>query len=76
MKKIKHIFQVISAITLLIISISSCTSLKPYERVYVNDPEMQMGTDSGKNFEGYVHSIREGATTSGSSKGSGGCGCN
>ena len=51
MKKIKHIFQVISAITLLIISISSCTSLKPYERVYVNDPEMQMGTDSGKNFE-------------------------
>lgn len=24
--------------------------LKPYERVYVNDPEMQMGTDAEKTL--------------------------
>ncbi|HPI12638.1 MAG TPA: DUF4266 domain-containing protein [Catalimonadaceae bacterium] len=58
------------------ISAVSCASLKPYDRVYVNDPEMDLGNDAGKNFENYVHSIREGATPAGNSKGSGGCGCN
>ena len=44
--------------------------------VYVNDPEMQMATDAGKNFQNYIHSVREGATPAGGSKASGGCGCN
>lgn len=56
--------------------LSSCKSLKPYERQYVNDPEMQMNSDAGQNFNNYIHSIREGATPAESSKGSGGCGCN
>ena len=54
----------------------SCAPLKPYEKVYVNDSEMQMTTSSGKNFEHYVASIREGATPAQAKKGSGGCGCN
>lgn len=54
----------------------SCINLKPYERVYVNDPQMQMDMDAGKNFENYVHSIREGAIPAGTKKSSGGCGCN
>lgn len=54
----------------------SCVSIKPYERVYVNDLEMWMGVDPGKNFEYYVYSIREGATPAGTSISSGGCGCN
>ena len=53
----------------------ACVSLKPYERVYVNDPEMQMGSDAGMNFDNYVFSIREGATPAGSGEASGGCGC-
>ncbi len=44
--------------------------------VYQNDPEMQMGNSSGKSYELYIQSIREGASTSGGSKSSGGCGCN
>jgi hypothetical protein len=55
---------------------TSCAPLKPYERVYVDDPEMQMATTSCKNFEHYVQSIREGATSVGGTKGNGGCGCN
>ena len=55
---------------------TSCTVVKPYERVYLNDPEMQMQNPSGKNFEQYVHSIREGAIPSTGTKSSGGCGCN
>ncbi|MFH6983616.1 DUF4266 domain-containing protein [Marinoscillum luteum] len=56
--------------------VSSCASLKPYERQYVDDPEMQMDFDNGVRFSNYVHSIREGATPAGAPKSSGGCGCN
>ncbi len=55
---------------------TGCQTLKPYERIYVNDPQMQMDNSAGRNFENYVHSIREGATPPGSAKSSGGCGCN
>ncbi|MCC6726922.1 MAG: DUF4266 domain-containing protein [Saprospiraceae bacterium] len=55
---------------------ASCTSLKPYEMVYVKDAEMQMGDEAGKKFENYVQSIREGAMPAASQKASGGCGCN
>lgn len=59
-----------------VIILSSCANLEVYERVYVNDPEMEMGDDSAKNFQTYVTSIREGATPPTSAKSSGGCGCN
>jgi hypothetical protein len=55
---------------------SSCVTIKPFERQYVNDPEMQMGNDVGKKFINYINSIREGATTAESTNASGGCGCN
>lgn len=61
---------------LICISLASCATVKPYERQYVNDSEMQMGKDAGANFNSYVHSIREGATPPNGMKGSGGCGCN
>jgi hypothetical protein len=54
----------------------SCKTVKSYQRVYLNDPEMQMGSNSGKKFEEYVESIREGDTPAAGTKSSGGCGCN
>jgi len=54
----------------------SCQAVKPYQRVFLNDPEMQMGSNSGKKFEDYVETIREGATPAAGTKSSGGCGCN
>ncbi len=60
----------------IIWTLSSCTSVKPYERQFVNDPQMQMNNDAGQNFSNYVFSIREAATPATSSNGSGGCGCN
>jgi len=69
---IKHSIFVL--ITILILT--SCANLKSYERVYVNDPDMKISDDSGQNFQNYVTAIREGATPAGSSKSSGGCGCN
>lgn len=58
-------------------SMTSCkVELKPYERVYINDQEMQMITRSEIGFQQYVQSIREGAIIPLSKKGNGGCGCN
>jgi len=54
----------------------SCKPLKAYEKVFVNDPDMQMGGTADTNFKSYVHSIREGAVEAAAKKGSGGCGCN
>ena len=60
-----------------LLAFSACTAVKPYERQYINDPEMQMGKDAGKQFNQYVNSIREGAVPAGGGKkASGGCGCN
>ena len=61
---------------LFIVFLGSCATLKPYERQYVNDSEMQMGNDAGQHFVSYSQSIREGATPANGTKGSGGCGCN
>ena len=55
---------------------TSCAVVKPYDMVYLNDSEMDPGNTSPKNHEKYIQSIREGATPSGGSKSSGGCGCN
>lgn len=59
-----------------LLSVGSCTSLKMHERVYVNDPEMQMGDGSAAQFEDYIESIRGSSVPAKSKKGSGGCGCN
>jgi len=63
-------------IVIIFFLLSSCTTLKSYEMVYVNDPEMQMGGSAGKNFEIYIETIREGDNPSDGNKASGGCGCN
>jgi len=64
------------SLLLLTVMISSCATVKPWERVYLNDPQMQLKHTTGKNFSNYVHSIREGSIPAGSTKSSGGCGCN
>lgn len=55
---------------------AGCTTIKPWQRVYLNDPEMRMGSTAGQAFGDYVQSIRTGSLVAGSKKSSGGCGCN
>lgn len=61
-------------LTIALLFASCKANLKPYERVYVNDIEMQMQQNNG--FVHYVHSIREGSVRALTKKGNGGCGCN
>jgi len=65
-----------AAVLVWVLACCGCQAVKPYQRVYINDPEMQMSSNSGKKFEDYVQSIREGATPAAGTKSSGGCGCN
>ena len=70
-KQIKTVIAII-----MMFCLASCTTLRPYERVYVDDFYMKMGANSGEAFEFYVESIREGGGSAGSGKSGGGCGCN
>ena len=67
--------KILSIISLMTF-IASCTTLRPFERIYVDDVSMGMGATSGESFGYYVQSIREGGVTAGSGKSGGGCGCN
>jgi len=77
-KRLNKVSKIIYILILFvyILAFSSCSTVKPYQRVFLNDPEMQMGSNSGKAFENYVLNIREGSIVPGSKKASGGCGCN
>ena len=55
---------------------SACESVKPYQRVYLNDRDMKMGQTGARRNEDNIQAYREGAIGGGSKKTSGGCGCN
>lgn len=58
------------------VSFSNCVSLAPYERLYVNDDEMEIGFSSLNNLNNNAKTYREGAQGGNSGKSGGGCGCN
>ncbi len=63
-------------IVLLTMTLTACQTVKPYQRVYLNDENMQAGKRPLKKFASQVHTYREGGSGGGRGKTSGGCGCN
>lgn len=55
---------------------TSCAVVKPYERVSLNDPDMELSNTSASRYEGIFQTYREGASGGNGSKTGGGCGCN
>ncbi len=53
-----------------------CTSVKPYQKMYLNDEEMDLGVKSNEGGEISFQSYREGASGANGGKVGGGCGCN
>ncbi len=68
----KYYLGLIGALTLF----SSCTVVKEYEKVNLNDPDMALSTKKSDRFESNFHSYREAATGANGGKTGGGCGCN
>lgn len=60
----------------VLIMLSSCVSVKEYQKQYINDSEMELSTRKTQKFEVSFQSYREGASGANGGKTGGGCGCN
>ncbi|MDP8233032.1 MAG: DUF4266 domain-containing protein [Candidatus Zophobacter franzmannii] len=61
---------------LLSILLSSCATVKGYQKVNLNDPDMKLSDRKSKKFETTFQVYREGASGANGGKSGGGCGCN
>ena len=66
--------------TLFIVAVialfNSCTVVKEYEMVNLNDPDMSFASKKCQRFETNFQVYREGASGANGGKSGGGCGCN
>ena len=60
----------------LITSFSSCTVVKEYQKVNLNDPDMELSSRKIDRFETNFQGYREAASGANGGKTGGGCGCN
>ena len=56
--------------------LSSCVSVKAYQKMYLNDSEMKLSSKKIEMFETNYETYREGASGANGGKVGGGCGCN
>jgi len=56
--------------------LSSCVSVKAYQKMHLNDKEMALGDKKLETFEINFQAYREGAAGANGGKVGGGCGCN
>tara|TARA_B100001057_G_C22661575_1_gene876139 strand:- start:345 stop:551 length:207 start_codon:yes stop_codon:yes gene_type:complete len=66
--------KIITAYFILVLS--SCVSIKEYEKVNINDKDMELSPREICRFETNFHLYREGASGANGGKVGGGCGCN
>ncbi len=60
---------------LLFLFTTNCTVVKGYEKVNLNDPDMDISSSQIDRFETNAHAYREGSAGANGSKSGGGCGC-
>lgn len=63
-------------ILLLLQFLVACTVVKNYQKINLNDPDMELSERSVKKFETSAQVYREGASGANGGKSGGGCGCN
>lgn len=61
---------------LFVITMASCATVKPYQKMWVNDSQMQLSSRNAEKMEMNFHNYREGAAGANGGKSGGGCGCN
>jgi hypothetical protein len=66
-----------SCLTLLIVLVfQSCTVVKEYEKVKINDIDMKLAARTAEKYETTFQVYREAAAGANGGKSGGGCGCN
>lgn len=66
----------ISLLLFFVVFCTSCVAVKEYEKVYINDEEMQLSARGVERFETNFQIYREAASGANGGKTGGGCGCN
>lgn len=56
--------------------LSGCVSVATYQKMYLNDRDMELNARSVEYFEINIETYREGASGANGGKTGGGCGCN
>ncbi len=70
-EKITYLFCLLCLLT-----ISSCTRVREYQKSRINDSEMELAARKSEKFEQSFYLYREGASGANGGKSGGGCGCN
>jgi hypothetical protein len=60
----------------LFLTMSSCVSVQAYEKMYLNDKDMELAAKKVELYESAYEAYREGAAGANGNKVAGGCGCN
>lgn len=55
---------------------AGCRPVKEYQKMYLNDSEMELSMRKGQKFENNFQLYREGSAGANGGKSGGGCGCN
>jgi Domain of unknown function (DUF4266) len=76
MKYINRVFRFCFFIIAGTFLLQSCTAPKAYQKIYLNDSEMELAPKKSEKFEMNFQSYREGASGTNGGKTGGGCGCN
>ncbi|MEO8795663.1 MAG: DUF4266 domain-containing protein [Daejeonella sp.] len=76
MKRIRKIALLTLMSGLFAISFSSCSSVKEYNKMYLNDSEMALSARQNQKSEMNFMLYREGSSGGNGGKTGGGCGCN
>ena len=70
--------RILKLLCIILISLffSGCVTVKPYQKMYLNDEDMKLTNSSLEVFEDNFQTYREGAAGANGGKVGGGCGCN
>lgn len=64
------------AVVAVIAGLTSCQTVKEYQKNRLNDSEMELSARKVQKFEQNFQAYREGASGANGGKSGGGCGCN
>lgn len=68
--------KTIWTLTGTLLLMASCVPVKEYQKMYLNDSEMELAARKTQKFETSFELYREGASGANGGKTGGGCGCN
>ncbi|TRW23912.1 DUF4266 domain-containing protein [Flavobacterium zepuense] len=63
-------------LSLILLALQSCSSVKEYQKQRINDPDMKLTARPGERFETNYQVYREASAGANGGKTGGGCGCN